>query len=228
MAEPAPRPYDSTRPAPPATVAHFEDLATQAHAAHLGMWIFLGSEALLFAGLFALYAGYRVHYPDAFARGVGGNARLLGSLNTLILLGSSFTAALAVHERRRGRPSRAAALLAATVVAGAGFLLVKGVEYARHFREGVFPGGPALNAVAGPPPAPGETIFHTLYFVTTGLHALHVIVGMLALAAIALRVARGRARPVAAHVVALGALYWHLVDVIWIFLWPLFYLTGRP
>jgi cytochrome c oxidase subunit 3 len=127
----------------PATVEHFQDLATQAHAAHLGMWIFLGSEALLFAGLFALYAGYRAHYPDTFAHGVHENARLLGSLNTLVLLTSSWTAALAVHQARRDRGGRAAALFALTVLAGAGFLVIKSIEYRKHFHEGVYPGGSA-------------------------------------------------------------------------------------
>lgn len=209
----------------PATVEHFQDLEQQAHAAHLGMWIFLASEALLFAGLFALYAAYRFHYPESFAHGVEENPRLLGSLNTLILLISSFTAALAVHEIRKSRVGRSIALLVVTILIGAGFLVIKGIEYAMHFREGVYPGG--LGHFAKERVDRGEIVFHTLYYLMTGLHAIHVIVGMAVLGFTVRHIAKGSARPPTDHRVALAAMYWHLVDTIWIFLWPLFYLTGR-
>ncbi len=209
--------------ATPATVPYFESLERQAHAAHLGMWVFLASEALLFAGLFALYAAYRVEHPAAFAAGVEGNARVLGSLNTLVLLTSSFTVALAVQQSRSGHAGRCAALLATTLLAGGAFLVIKATEYRLHFHEGVFPGGFGSDVA----PRQGLVVFHTLYFVMTGLHAIHVVVGMAVLLVTAIRVVGGRVRPPADHPVALAALYWHLVDVIWIFLWPLFYLTGR-
>ncbi len=201
---------------------HFEDLRKQARAAHLGMWVFLGSELLFFAGLFALYTGYRVEHPYGFGLGVEHNTIVYGSVNTGVLLVSSFTIALALHELRRGSRRRCLALVATTVLLGLAFLGIKTAEYLHHFDEGIYPGG--VGHFFRDHPEAGAKMFFTLYYCMTGLHAIHVIAGMCVLAVLYFRVRSGRITPAAPHPLALGAIYWHLVDVIWIFLWPLFYL----
>jgi cytochrome c oxidase subunit 3 len=201
---------------------HFEDLEQQMHAARLGMWVFLASEVLLFASLFALYAVYRAVHPMAFGEGVEHNPRSLGSINTMVLLCSSFSVALSVHMLREGKRRASVVLLALTVLAGALFLVIKGMEYAEHFHDGIFPGG-AGAYFAGRDV--GLVPFYTLYYGMTGLHAVHVFVGMTILSILLVRVGGGGIVHPASHPLELGAVYWHLVDVIWIFLWPLFYLT---
>jgi cytochrome c oxidase subunit 3 len=204
-------------------VPYFQDLERQAHAARLGMWVFLASELLLFAGLFALYASYRAHYPQAFGWGVEHNVRLLGTLNTAVLICSSYAVASSVHVLRQGRAKLAAALIAFTLASGVAFLVIKGYEYASHFREGVFPGGQGRFFLENP--APGLKLFYTLYFLMTGLHGIHVIVGMGVLTWLLVRILRGKVAPPFTHPLDIGAIYWHLIDVVWIFLWPIFYLT---
>jgi cytochrome c oxidase subunit 3 len=209
----------------PRVAEPYDSLERQAHAAHLGMWVFLASELLLFAGFFALYAGYRATYPLGFAIGVEHNTRLLGTINTLVLLTSSYAVASAVHALRGGRVVRAVTLLFATVALGIVFLAIKFTEYAKHFQEGIYPGGRgAFFAQHG---ESGLREFWTLYFATTGLHAIHVTVGLFVLVWMAWRVARGHVSATHDHPLALAAMYWHLVDVVWIFVWPIFYLTGR-
>jgi cytochrome c oxidase subunit 3 len=201
----------------------FEDLEKQAHAARLGMWVFLASELLFFAGFFALYAGYRVEHPRGFGLGVEHNTIVHGSVNTAVLLVSSYTVALAVHELRSGRPRPSAAWIGVTVALGAAFLGIKIAEYLHHFAEGIYPDG--HGRFFAEHPEPGIQMFFTLYFCMTGLHAAHVTVGMGVLAVLLVRVLRGGVGPWAPHPLAIGAIYWHLIDVIWIFLWPLFYLV---
>jgi len=208
----------------PRLAEQFEDLAKQTHAAHLGMWIFLGSEVLLFAGLFALYAGYRAMYPADFAAAIAHDDVAIGTANTLILITSSLTVVLSVHEARIGRPHRAAAFLGASIALGLLFLFLKGMEYAEHIREGILPGvGYRYAELHGY----GEKMFFNLYYVMTGLHALHVIGGMVLLGWVLLGCLKGAYTPLYHTPVELGGLYWHLIDVIWIFLWPLLYLTHR-
>lgn len=210
--------------APGAAAGHFADLAQQEHAARLGMWIFIASEALLFGALFGLYGAYRAAYPDAFREGVGHNPMWMGTLNTGLLLLSSGAAAIAENllEHRRRRASLG--LLAVVLALGTAFLAIKGVEYASHVREGILPGG------AGPffdeHPRAGLAMFFTLYYVMTGLHALHVIVGLAAMAWFAWWIASGRQRPEHAYRLGVATLYWHFVDMVWLFLWPMFYLMG--
>ena len=201
---------------------HFQDLEQQAHAARLGIWIFLASELLLFAGLFALYGAYRTHYPEAFGWGVDHNVRALGTLNTAILICSSYSVAKSVHVLRKGRARFAAGLLGFTLLCGCAFLVVKGIEYAGHFREGVFPGGRGAFFHGQPE---GLRVFYTLYFLMTGLHGIHVLVGMGILAWLCTQILRGKLAVPHTHPLDIGAVYWHLIDVVWIFLWPIFYLT---
>jgi cytochrome c oxidase subunit 3 len=198
---------------------HFASLEQQAHAARLAMWAFLASEIMLFTALFAMYAGLRCLWPDAFRAGVHENDLALGTLNTFVLITSSLTVALALHATRVGRRRLTAALLGASIAMGAAFLIVKAVEYGHHFAEGAWPG-------TAPPRQPGLAAFRNLYFASTGLHALHVIAGMALLAWLSLRALAGDfGREDHEHVaLELGGMYWHLVDVVWIFLWPLYYL----
>lgn len=177
------------------------------HAARLGMWLFLGSEILLFAGLFAVYAGYRVRDPAMFAAGARETDLVLGALDTGLLLTSSLLVVLGVHARRGGRPVGAALRWGAAIVLGLAFLAAKLLEYAHHLENGLRP--------------VGSPVFWTLYYATTGLHALHVIGGLAILAVLGWRLVF---REVPAHVVENGANYWHLVDMVWLFVWPLFYL----
>ncbi len=208
----------------PALEEHFDDLARQRHAARFGMWIFLASELLLFAALFVLYFGYRAHYPQVFSEGVGHNARAIGTLNTCILLLGSIAVALAVNELRRSRTRSAVLLLAATTLAAIAFLILKGSEYAAHLQEGIRPGGQGHFFLEHQ--EPGWPIFFTLYFAMTGLHAIHVAVGGALLGGMTWWVARRRVGAAGAYRVEMGALYWHLVDLIWVFLWAMFYLMG--
>jgi cytochrome c oxidase subunit III len=208
----------------PPLAEQFEDLRKQTHAAHLGMWIFLGSEVLLFAGFFALYGAYRAMYPVDFAAAITRNDVAIGTVNTFILITSSLTVVFAVHEARRGNLRRTSRFLVASIAFGAAFLFLKGMEYGEHFHEGIFPGAGYRYAEL---PGYGARMFFTLYYLMTGLHAIHVIGGMALLGWLILGCRNGRYSAVYHTPVELGGLYWHLIDVIWIFLWPLLYLTHR-
>jgi cytochrome c oxidase subunit 3 len=188
------------------------------------MWAFLGSEVLLFSGLFTLYAAYRFMYPEDFAEAVGHDNLALGTTMTLILITSSFTVAMAVHEVRSSRPKRAAVLLAVSVLIGILFLVLKGIEYAQHFHEGIYPGS-AYHF--GEVPTYGARMAFTLYFIMTGVHALHVIIGGGLLVWVGWGCLKERYWSYNETPVELTGLYWHLVDIVWIFLWPLLYLTRR-
>ena len=214
---------DDEAPAP-AHAEHFESLAQQSHAAHLGMWIFLGSEALLFAGMFALYAALRWQHGRGFEVGIAHSEKTLGSINTGILLLSSYAVATAVLSLRDGKRRTSLALVLFTIACGAAFLALKLHEYSTHFHEGIYPGG--VGRFFDEHPEPGIAAFFTLYFIVTGLHSLHVLIGMGVLAWLAWKIAQRQIAPPHDHPLALGAMYWHLVDIVWIFLWPLFYLTA--
>ena len=201
----------------------FENLEQQAHASKLGMAVFLSSEALLFAGLFALFASYQTHYPDAFHVGVHHNTKVLGSINTGVLLTSSTLIACAVHVLRHGKRKLAAWLMSGTILLGLVFLAIKITEYFLHFGEGIYPGG--VGHFFEEHADNGLPEFWTLYYAMTGLHAAHVTVGMGIIVFMLVGVVRGRVAPPRTHPLDLAAIYWHLVDVVWIFLWPLFYLA---
>lgn len=202
---------------------HFESLDKQQHAVRLGMWVFLGSETLLFAALFALYAAYRAVYPAEFLAASHHNDVTIGTINTVVLISSSFSVAWALHSVRHGARRAGALSLGVTVLLGLVFLGLKLVEYADHFRHGIYPG--QLYAFAELP-GHGATLFFTLYYFLTGLHALHVLGGMTFLALLIRPVVRARIHQRDHVLLENGALYWHLVDLIWIFLWPLLYLVG--
>lgn len=200
----------------------FADLDKQEHAARLGMWAFLGSEAMLFTGLFALYAAYRVMYPVQFAAGVGHNNLVIGTINLFILLTGSLTSVLGLHAVRNARLPRAAVLFAFTAVAGVVFLALKATEYFQHFHEGIVPGP---NYHFAELPGRGTIVFFTLYYLSTGLHALHLLAGIALMGWVAWGSFRGMYSPANQTRVENSVLYWHVVDVFWMFLWPLFYLA---
>jgi cytochrome c oxidase subunit 3 len=199
---------------------HFSTPFVQAHAARLGMWLFLGTEVLLFGGLFVGYAMYRTLYPAAFVACSHHLDRRLGTVDTLILITSSFTMAMAHHLARGGRGRRAATALGATIALGLAFLAVHGHEYAGDIAAGALPGRLYHGGVA----LPGAGLFYTLYYFMTGLHSLHVAFGLSLLGWLARRTARGDFSDGWETPLELGGLYWHLIDLVWIFLYPLLYL----
>jgi cytochrome c oxidase subunit III len=208
------------------TAHQFDTPEQQFEASNLGMWLFLATEVLFFGGLFAGYLQYRNWYPRAFAAGSHELDVTLGAINTAILLVSSLTMALAVHAAQTDRPRRSAALLAGTIVLGGTFLAIKAVEYAHKFAEGLVP-GPSFV------PPPGDAtqhveLFVSFYFALTGLHALHMVVGIGLLAVLTVMAWRRRYGSQYYTPVELTGLYWHFVDIVWVFLFPLFYLIHQP
>jgi cytochrome c oxidase subunit 3 len=206
----------------PRVAEQFDSLERQSDTLRFGMWLFLASELLLFSGLFALYAAYRCEYAVDFVRALHRNTLVYGTANTYVLLTSSFTVALAVWSLRSAAPRRAALLGGLSALLGLVFLVIKAIEYVIHIREGAVP-GPYYHFAAQP--ALGANRFFTLYWVTTGAHALHVIAGIGVLIFISGRAARGRYSAGDYTKFEMGALYWHFVDVMWLFIWPIFYLA---
>lgn len=197
-------------------------IAAHHHRYRAAMWIFLASEALLFAGLFALYATYRDEYPADFAAGVGKTIGWMGAANTLLLVVSSFVVAFAILLTRAGRTRAAIASLVIVLVLGAAFLVVKLAEWKLHLDEGLAPGAAYRSTEL---PGHGAALFFTLYFLMTGLHALHMVIGLAVITWMILWLRSRRITREHHLVLELGGLYWHFVDVIWLFLWPLFYLV---
>lgn len=187
--------------------------------ARLGMWLFLYTEIMLFGGLFVLYAVYYHRFPGEFAAAGGELELALGALNTGLLLLSSFTVAASVESLRKGAERTALALLGSTVLLGLVFLFNKSVEWSHKFAHGIYPGSETL--MKGPK---GETVFYGLYFTLTGLHALHVFLGCAVLSACWVLVLKGFVTGERINLLENTGLYWHLVDIVWIFLFPLFYL----
>jgi cytochrome c oxidase subunit III len=202
----------------------FDDAAQQRTASGLGMWTFLASEVLFFGGLFAAYTIYRWKYPQAFAEGSEHLYESIGTINTAILLTSSLFVALAVQGLHSSRPRRARRFLIATVVCGLSFLVLKTIEYWLDYREALVPGLQFDSSQFTD--AEHVTLFFTFYFIMTGLHGLHVISGLLVLTVIGILFSRAARPEKYANALENGALFWHLVDIIWIFLFPLLYLIG--
>ncbi len=194
---------------------------TRSEKGRIGMWLFIGTEILLFGGLFLLYAVYRTRSPVEFHQASMELSRFDGTLNTSVLITSSFTLVLGILALQQGRVRRAGLLVGVTMALGAAFLVVKGFEWAEKFGHGLYPNSPTLMARG-----PGQVLYFGLYFTMTGLHAVHLIIGIGLLATMLVFLRRGRITPDRPILLENAGLYWHLVDVIWIFLFPLFYLIS--
>ena len=209
------------------TLAHrhqFDDAAQQYEASALGMWVFLVTEIMFFGGVFTAYVAYRSAYPGAFGHASEHLDLTLGSINTAVLIASSLTMALAVHASQLGKRSALVSFLLLTMALGGVFLGIKAVEYADKFHHHLVPG--AHFVFAGPDAHPAE-IFFSLYFAMTGLHALHMIIGLGVLAVLVSQARQDRFGTGYHTPIEIAGLYWHFVDIVWIFLFPLLYLIER-
>ena len=200
----------------------FEDMTQQHESATLGMWTFLATEVLFFGGMFMGYIVYRHAYPHAFAEASRHTIVLYGTINTAILLTSSLTMALAVRAAQLDLRKSLVNFLLLTVFLGFCFLGVKGLEYHQDLQENLWP-GPHFNHALGPT----SQIFWFLYWVMTGLHALHVTVGVIVISVMAFLAKRSRFSGYYHAPIEVTGLYWHFVDIVWIFLYPLLYLVNR-
>jgi len=225
---------------------HFENMEQQREAGTLGMWVFLVTEIMFFGGLFLAYTLYRYKYPGAFAAASNHLDIRLGAVNTVVLIFSSFTMAMAVYSTQVGKRRNSVICLLLTIVLGMAFLGIKAVEYHQKYTDHLIPGklipgNPFNPAVAGPGEeadehklhlAPGVSVknvemFYWIYFAMTGMHALHMIIGVGLLLVLTFMAWRGRFSPEYHAPVEIVGLYWHFVDIVWIFLFPLLYLLGR-
>jgi cytochrome c oxidase subunit III len=230
----------------PALQHHFENMEQQREAGTLGMWVFLVTEIMFFGGMFLAYTLYRSSYPEAFASASNHLDITLGAVNTGVLILSSFTMAMAVYFTQMGKRRPQIIALIATLVLGLGFLGIKAVEYKTKYDDRLIPGrliparpfDPAVQKEGEPPDhhklhlLPGATVkhvelFYWIYFAMTGMHALHMIIGAGLLTYLIIFSMRGRFDPEYHGPVEVIGLYWHFVDIVWIFLFPLLYLLGR-
>ncbi len=204
----------STHASHAAEHAHRDDVGSR-----MGMWLFLFTELVLFGGLFIAYAVYRFTYPLEFHLAARELDTLLGTINTIILLTSSLTAAMSITAMQEGKKDLTLMLIGVTIVLAGLFLVNKYFEWGHKFDIGLYPKSDVMLAK----PA-GEVMYFGLYYVMTGLHGLHVIIGMAILLWVGRQVATGAVNAGSYVRLESAALYWHLVDIIWIFLFPLFYL----
>jgi cytochrome c oxidase subunit 3 len=212
----------------PAYLAHhFHTPVQQYEAAKLGMWLFLAQEVLFFSGLFVAYLVFRMWYPEAWSVGSHELNRYMGLGNTLVLLFSSLTAVLAVRSAQLGERNKVSVYIIITILCACVFMVVKYFEYQHKFHAGLLPGQyfapDGAHTVAKHFPA-GTQFFFSVYFMATGVHGLHVLIGIGVLIWIWVRNQRGEFTKDFWTPVDLVALYWHLVDLIWIFLFPFLYL----
>jgi cytochrome c oxidase subunit 3 len=205
---------------------HFDNMAQQKEAASLGMWLFLVTEIMFFGGLFTAYLVYRQAYYQAFVEASRTLPIAWGALNTGILICSSLTMAMAVHEAHVGRRRLLVVFLVLTMVLGAAFLGIKALEYNEKFTHHHVP-GPGFQFHENPGLERPAQIYFSLYFGMTGMHALHMVIGLGLLAWLAIAGGRGRFGPDYHTPVENVGLYWHFVDIVWIFLFPLLYLINR-
>lgn len=189
--------------------------------AKMGMWLFLVTEVFLFAGSFLLYALYRYKYPIDFHNASRELDLTIGALNTLILLTSSLTMALSISAIQRGNKKLSISSLTLTILLGALFLINKYVEWSAKIGHGIYPDSEILLKHSS-----GEIIFYGLYFFATGMHGLHVLAGVILLLVMIVLVFRGKIHQSDYIKLENSGLYWHLVDIIWIYLFPLFYLIA--
>lgn len=196
------------------TIIHRDDFGSK-----MGMWLFLFTEILLFGGLFILYAGYRYIYSDGFAAAATELDVLLGTINTIILLTSSLTVVLAIVALQKNNKNLSLFFLWITQACGLIFMINKYFEWGAKFHHGIYPKGPALQNMSE-----GEAMYFGLYFVMTGLHGLHILVGMGFIGYVMYKIKKDVITATNFQKLENSGLYWHLVDIIWIFLFPLFYL----
>jgi cytochrome c oxidase subunit 3 len=188
-------------------------------ASKLGIWLFIFTELLFFGGLFITYAVYRHSHQEAFHLAAQELDVVIGTINTVILLVSSMTIAMATTAIQKKDKRTTLVLIVITLVLALVFLVNKYFEWSGKIEHGIWPGSPLLEELGR-----GDTLFFGLYFFMTGLHALHIIIGMVLLAVVLVRVQKDRITFDNFQLLENGGLYWHLVDLIWIFLFPLFYL----
>jgi len=219
----------------PALRHHFADMEQQKDSASLGMWLFLVTEIMFFGGMFCAYLIYRLAYFNEFAAGSQSLSITLGAINTAVLLGSSLTVVLAVNAAQRGKRKSLVTWLILTILLGCTFLGIKGKEYADKFEENHVP-GPTFHFVpehaeAHPNQAPinqgHAQMFFSLYFAMTGLHAIHMIIGVGLFAGLTWMAWKGHYTADYYTPIENAGLYWHFVDVVWIYLFPLLYLISR-
>jgi cytochrome c oxidase subunit III len=202
----------------------FDTMEQQQESATLGMWIFLVTEIMFFGGLFMAYLLYRVWYPEAWSEGSRELDIVLGGVNTAVLIASSLTMAMGVRAAQTGFPRATVNWLLGTIALGTTFLVIKAFEYAHKFQMHHVPGP---NFVFEGPHAKQVEIFLSLYFAMTGLHALHMVIGIGLMSVITWMAYKRRFSPEWYSPVEMGGLYWHFVDIVWIFLFPLLYLVDR-
>lgn len=200
------------------TVAEIRDRA-DATGGKLGMWLFIFSEIMLFGMLFLLYAVYRSENAAAFHLAAGNMDTAIGTINTAVLLTSSLFVALSLHAIREGRKRLSELFLAVTIVLGISFLVIKSFEWLAHIHNGFYPGSPELLHLGK-----GGIMFFGLYYIMTGLHGIHVFIGVSILSVMLVLIHTERINKDRFRALENAGLYWHLVDIIWIFLFPLFYL----
>ena len=209
----------------PALQHHFDTLGQQQAASTLGMWLFLAAEVLFFGGLFLAYTLYRSWYPDAWVAASHHLDVIWGGINTLVLIVSSLTMALAVRAAQLGNRSHQVLFLVLTMALGAAFLGIKAVEYADKFEHHLVPGPNFL--FDDPRYARAAQIFFSVYFAMTGIHALHMVIGLGLLLWLLVKAHRNVFTAAYYTPEEMVGLYWHFVDIIWIFLFPLLYLVGH-
>lgn len=202
---------------------HFENANHEFISSKFGMWLLLVTEILLFGGLFVAYAMYRGLYPDMFHEASHHLNKVMGGVNTVVLICSSLSMAMAVGMAQRNQPKKSLQLMFITLVCAGMFLVIKYFEYSHKIHDGLLPGAYFTNKELT---APNASLFYSLYFLMTGLHGLHVVIGMGLIAWVMFRTARNEFHEHYYTPVELVGLYWHLVDLIWIYLFPLLYLIG--
>jgi cytochrome c oxidase subunit 3 len=209
----------------PALKHHFENMEQQREAGTVGMWVFLLTEIMFFGGLFLAYLIFRTKYYRGFEVGSHELDVTLGAINTVVLIVSSLTMALAVYNAQIGARKSLVFFLVLTLILGLVFLAIKAVEYSAKFEHHLFP-GPGYAWSGEPGMGQEVRLFLWIYFAMTGLHALHMIIGAGMLLILIYYAWKGKYSPEYHAPVEIGGLYWHFVDIVWIFLFPLLYLTG--
>jgi cytochrome c oxidase subunit III len=214
---------------------HFENMEQQREASTLGMWVFLVTEIMFFGGMFLAYTLYRNQYPEAFASASNHLDLKLGAINTVVLILSSFTMAMAVYCTQVGKRRGQIISLVLTLLLGTTFLGIKAVEYHEKYVDRLIPGRVIPSRpfdASGVHLLPGAAkqnveMFYWIYFAMTGMHAVHMIIGIGVISVILFFAIRGKYGPEYHNPVEVSGLYWHFVDIVWIFLFPLLYLLGR-